>query len=89
MSRARERQAAQIAKAEELQDLLLDHWTKLARNGELTAADSANIARLLSGNGWSLDPALIPTELRSKLTSEVKFDDGVEDEPQARPRLVG
>lgn len=83
----RAKQREQIDKAEKLQDLLLDNWIRLAEAGELTSTDAATIARLLSQNGWTIDPAQLPQDLRDKLTSSVKFDDGIDEE--ARPRLVG
>lgn len=84
---SREKQKAQIEKAEQLQDLLLDHWIQLAQSGELSSTDCATIARLLSSNGWVLDPAAIPQQLMDKLTSRVKFDDDIDhdgDVPKLR-----
>jgi hypothetical protein len=83
----RERQEAQVKKAEKLQDLLLEHWTRMAIDGTLSATDCATIARLLSANGWTLDPSQLPQDLRSKLTSNVKFDDDLDIESLG-PRLV-
>ena len=86
MDDPRELQAEQVAKAVKLQTLLLDHWTSLAENKTLSSMDCATIARLLSQNGWSLDPNTVPQPLRAQLTSDVKFDDGVDGD--AKPRLV-
>jgi hypothetical protein len=83
----RQRQDAQVKKAEKLQDLLLDHWTRMAQEGTLSATDCATIARLLSSNGWTLDPSQLPQDLRSKLTSHVKFDDDL-DTDTLGPKLV-
>jgi hypothetical protein len=80
-------QLAQVKKAEKLQDLLLDHWTLLAQTGALSATDCATIARLLSANGWVLDPSQLPQDLRSKLTAHVKFDDDIDGDTPG-PRLV-
>jgi len=78
----------QIEKAEQLADLLLNNWIRLAKNGELTSTDSATIARVLMANGWTLDPAQLPQELLDKLTSQISFD-ADEQDGDARPRLVG
>lgn len=70
---------AQIEKMEKLQDLILDDLIKAVEGGTATATDRATIIRLLQSNGWDLDPARIPQELRDKLTKKVKFDDDLEE----------
>lgn len=65
----------QLELSERLQVLLLENFEQLAVSGELTPTDRATLARLLTQNGWSIDPAAMPQGLASKLTSLVKFDD--------------
>jgi hypothetical protein len=58
---------AQLDKAEKLQDLLLDSFLELFQGKGETAADRANLIKLLSSNGWSLDPSRLPQTLKDKL----------------------
>lgn len=81
--------AAQIVKLEKLQDLILDDLIEAVENHTATATDRATIIRLLQSNGWSLDPAQLPTDLKDKLTSKVKFDEGLSpDETYGQLRAV-
>lgn len=73
----KEKTQAQIDKLEELQDLLLDDFITAFKNNTVTATDRATVIRLLQSNGWSLDPAQLPTDLKDKLTSKVKFNEGL------------
>lgn len=60
-------QNAQLDKAEALQDLLLDSFMELFKTKSETAADRANLIKLLSSNGWSIDPSRLPQTLQDKL----------------------
>lgn len=82
----REKQKEQVAKATQLQDLVLDDFITMAQEGTLTSTDRATVVRMLMANGWSLDPSQLPKNLRDKLTSAIRFDDDVDD-TEARPRM--
>ena len=69
----------QVDKAEQLQELLLDDLIKLFKEGEATSTDRATLARLLKDNGWSVDPSMVPQDLRDKLTSKIAPGDDIED----------
>lgn len=79
-----DKKKSQIIKAERLQDLLLDDFTKLAESGGLSATDRATLVRFLSDNGWDLDPARIPQSLKDKLTKSVRPDEDLEAETGER-----
>ena len=70
----------QVDKAEQLQELLLDDLIRLFKEGEATATDRATLARLLKDNGWSVDPSMVPQELRDKLTSKIAPGDDIDDD---------
>lgn len=75
----------QIVKAEQLQDLILDNFVKLFQEGGgATATDRATAIRFLQSNGWDLDPARVPQNLRDKLTKNVKPDADLEAETGER-----
>ena len=74
----------QIRKAERLQDLLLDDFTKQAEEGTLSATDRATLVRFLQSNGWDLDPARIPQSLKDKLTRTVAPDAELEEKTGER-----
>lgn len=63
----------QIAAAERLQELILENFEELltTRRDQLTATDRATIVRLLQANGWTLDPAQMPTDLKNLLTKSL------------------
>ena len=74
----------QLELAEKLQLKLLERWERLIDEGQLTPTDAATLARLLSQNGWSIDPARLPQGLRDKLTKRIdplQFEDGDADLP--------
>ena len=60
--------------ATRLQEKLMVRFEALLDSGEMSPTDAATLARLLSQNGWSFDPARLPSSLRSKLTKDVDFD---------------
>lgn len=64
----------QIEIAERLQGKWLQHMEKMLDAGTITSTDMATLARILLANGWALDPAKLPSSLRSKLI------DSMEDE---------
>ena len=61
----------QIEITERLQTALLEHFETLLKEKTITSTDMATLTRLLSQNGWSLDPAKLPQSLRGLLTTEV------------------
>lgn len=78
---------AQITKLEKLQDLILDDLIYAVENKTITATDRATIIRLLQSNGWSLDPAQIPSDLRDKLTNKVRFDEDISPDETGERKL--
>lgn len=68
----------QIRLAEMLQELLLQDFHTLLLSGGMSPTDRATLSRLLSQNGWSLDPSRLPTGLKDLLTTQVSFDDADE-----------
>lgn len=71
---------SQLQKAEELQDLLLANFEYLLKNDLMTPTDRATLTRLLTQNGWTIDPSMLPQGLRDKLTTKVDPLDFEEDE---------
>lgn len=69
----------QVDKAEKLQELLLDNLIKLFEDGTATSTDRATLAKLLRDNGWSVDPLMIPQDLKDQLTSKLKPGDDIDD----------
>ena len=72
--------ADQIELAEKLQDLWLREMKQRLESGAATSTDLATLARVLENNGWTIDPADLPTDLREHITTEVSFDDDAEDD---------
>ena len=70
---------AQVKKAEQLQDLLLDDLIKMFEAGEATSTDRATLAKLLRDNGWSVDASQVPQELKSQLTSSIQAEEDIPD----------
>lgn len=70
----------QVEKLETLQTLLLDDFIKMAREGTLSATDRATLVRFLMANGWNLDPATLPQDLKDMLTSKVDPEAGLDEE---------
>ena len=60
---------------ERLQLLWLERMETLLKDGELSATDAATLYRFMADNGWSLDPAKLPGQLREKLTGKIEFDE--------------
>lgn len=81
---ADEKRQKQIDKAERLQELLLKSFEDALLDGSITPTDRATLARLLSQNGWSLDPAKLPQGIKDKLTSNVDPED-LDDEVDVIP----
>lgn len=73
-------QADQIALADELQGMVLEDFKKLLQSGLMTPTDRSTLVRLLSQNGWTLDPSALPMGLRDKLTRRVDPLDFEEDD---------
>lgn len=80
--------AEQVGKLEVLQDLLLDDLIKAFRDNTVSATDRATVIRLLQSNGWALDPASIPSDLKDKLTSKVRFDDDLSTDETGAPKRM-
>lgn len=57
----------QIAIVERLQLKTLKRLEAMLDNGSITSTDMATLVRLLSANGWNLDPNAVPAGLRGKL----------------------
>lgn len=75
------RQRSQIDLAERLQNMLLEDFERLLESSEMTPTDRATLARLLSQNGWSLDPSRLPQGIKDKLTDAIdpeNLDDEVD-----------
>jgi len=69
----------QVAIAERLQLKLLTRFETMIDEGTLTATDAATLVRLLSANGWTLDPAKVPKNLQNMLTTAVSFAEDGDD----------
>lgn len=78
---------AQIKQLEILQDLILQDLIDAIKNNTATATDRATIIRLLQSNGWTLDPAQLPSDLKSKLTSTRRFDEDLSEDETGERRL--
>lgn len=61
----------QIELAERLQEQLLHRFETLIQEENDTPTDRATLARLLSQNGWSLDPSSLPQSLKDKVSKSV------------------
>lgn len=66
---------AQIELGQKLQSLLLRRYHARLKDGTISDTGMAALQRLLASNGWTLDPAALPEDLRKMLTSEVSFED--------------
>ena len=68
---------SQIEIAERLQNLILEDFEDLLTNRkeDLTATDRATIVRFLQANGWTVDPASLPANLKGMLTAKLPVDD--------------
>lgn len=76
----------QLDIAERLQVLLLEDFeTRIKSDEGLTPTDRATLARLLTQNGWSLDPAQVPQGLRDKLSTRTKASDLNDDDADVLP----
>lgn len=67
---AKEAKKEQTEIAERLQLALLKLYEAKITDGSITDTGMGNLQRLLSHNGWSLDPAALPESLRGKLLSK-------------------
>lgn len=61
----------QMQIAERLQDLILERFEELLKAGEDTQTDRATIVKLLSANGWTLDPQDLPNDLQDFVTKRI------------------
>lgn len=64
---AKEADKIQTEIAERLQLKLLQLYEAKLDDGSITDTGMGNLQRLLSHNGWTLDPAALPEKLRGKL----------------------
>jgi hypothetical protein len=62
-------QDKQIEIAERLKLALLEYLEEKLADRSISSTDVATLTRLLSQNGWALDPTRVPSRLRDKLTS--------------------
>jgi hypothetical protein len=67
---AKEANKEQTEIAERLQLKLLQLYEAKLNDGSITDTGMGNLQRLLSHNGWSLDPAALPEGLKGKLLSK-------------------
>jgi hypothetical protein len=67
---AKEANKEQTAIAERLQLKLLQLYEAKLNDGSITDTGMGNLQRLLSHNGWTLDPAALPEGLKGKLLSK-------------------
>jgi hypothetical protein len=81
-------QTQQIEVASELQSLILQDFVKIIKNNTASATDRATIVRLLRENGWTLDPAQIPSSLKDKLTRTVRFDEDLSESEAGEKRRL-
>lgn len=68
----------QIARAERIQEKLLERWERLLDSGEVSSTEVAVITKMLRDSGWTLDPARLPQGIKDKLTADIdptQFDD--------------
>lgn len=61
----------QVELSERLQLKWLKRMDTMLDAGDISATDMATLMRFLVANGWNLDPARIPKNLRDKLTSRL------------------
>lgn len=71
----------QIEIAARLQRKVLECLERKLDDGSITPPEMATLVKLLSGNGWVLDPAMIPKGLRSKITDMVNPTEFLDDDP--------
>lgn len=81
-------QTEQIQVAAQLQTLILQDFVKQLQGNTASATDRATIVRLLRENGWTLDPALVPSSLKDKITSKVSFDDDLTEDQVGEQRRL-
>lgn len=72
---AQEDRDKQLEIAEGLQLKLLKRFDDMLEDGSITSTDLATLTKLLTQNGWSLDPTRLPQKLRDKLTSTLDPED--------------
>lgn len=68
----------QVEIAERLQRLLLEEFEKRldpSCDKQATSTDLATLARILKDNGWTIDPADLPDDLRDHITNDVDPED--------------
>lgn len=78
----------QVEIAEALQLQLLQWFKDHMESEQMTATDRATLARLLMQNGWTIDPAKLPEELRNKLTTDLRPEDFDDEEQTPSLRIA-
>lgn len=73
---------SEVSKLERLRSLLLDNFTILAENNELTPTDRRTLAALLKDNGMTIDPNALPQSLKDKLHSSLDPSADLEEDVQ-------
>ncbi len=64
---------------EALGDLLVSDFRRLFNAGEASPTDRATLLRLLTANGWSIDPGKLPADLRQHVAGSLPVDAGLDD----------
>jgi hypothetical protein len=80
MTDTTDKQKVQVEIAERLQLALLKDFERQLLDGTISSTDRATLARLLTQNGWSLDPSRLPKGLKDQLTSRIDPEDLDEDD---------
>lgn len=71
----------QIEITARLQRKLLERFERLLDQDLITPPEMATLTKLLASNGWTLDPAMLPKGLRSKITDLVDPAEFLDDDP--------
>lgn len=81
-------QKEHVDKTERLLGFWLDRMEELFKSKEITSSDLATLERFFRSNGWSVDPAKLPQELRNKITEGIDPAAFDEDDPDVLARIA-
>lgn len=81
-------QKEQVATAERLQTLWLNRMEEMLKAKSITSSDLATLERFFRTNGWSVDPAKLPQELRNTITDGLDPKAFDEDDPDVLARIA-
>lgn len=73
--------AYQLEIAARLQRKVLEVLEAKLDDGTISGPEMSTLVKLLSQNGWAIDPAKVPEGLRQKLTSVIDPNDLNDDDP--------